>query len=481
MTRTRDPGRQTSLRASSRPTATAARTRSSVRYRLSEKGRGALFVNGKRRALTRFPRTEETIVWNAKVRGRPARPGVYGLQLVAFDPAGNRSSRTPAIPVAVRYVALGPQPDPGRRGGAVRGPRLLRRGAGALDARRPQRVCAPGHPEAARPAAEGAVHADGLRQRAHGARRRVRPGARALTELARLAGPLGCLGLALLLVATRRELRLAGLVAWAAGAGLLGLYLAPDGRTGLLFGGAVGGLVVAAAGAWILLRWPWVLPFATLACIPIRIPIDIGDEEANLLLPLYAVIGVARARARLAAPARRRPCPRARPAGVAARRGRRLDGARPALDGRPTPGRDLPRRLRAAVRPPRRRRRAAALQPARSARPLRRPRRDRARLCRDRPLSVGDAGGVLEPEAAGRQRLCAVLPRQLRLLGPVDLRPLPRRRHPGDAGPRSARRAGAAAGRQGSPRSRRSGSASSFRSRSRASSRSSPARSPPRR
>ena len=88
----------------------------------------------------------------------------------------------------------------------------------------------------------------------------------------------------------RRELRLAGLVAWAAGAGLLGLYLAPDGRTGLLFGGAVGGLVVAAAGAWILLRWPWVLPFATLACIPIRIPIDVGDEEANLLLPLYAVI-----------------------------------------------------------------------------------------------------------------------------------------------------------------------------------------------
>ena len=78
-----------------------------MHYRLSEKGRGALFVNGKRRALTRFPRTQETIVWNAKVHGRPARTGVYGLQLVAFDPAGNRSSRTPAIPVAVRYVALG--------------------------------------------------------------------------------------------------------------------------------------------------------------------------------------------------------------------------------------------------------------------------------------------------------------------------------------------------------------------------------------
>lgn len=78
-----------------------------VHYRLSEDGRGVLFVNGKRRALTRFPRTDETIVWNGKVRGRPVRQGVYAIQLLAFDQAGNRSARTPAIPIAVRYVALG--------------------------------------------------------------------------------------------------------------------------------------------------------------------------------------------------------------------------------------------------------------------------------------------------------------------------------------------------------------------------------------
>jgi hypothetical protein len=78
-----------------------------VTYRLSEPGRGMLFVNGKRRALTRFPRTEERIVWNAKVRGRAVRPGVYALQLAAFDPAGNRTSRTVAVPVTVRYVSLG--------------------------------------------------------------------------------------------------------------------------------------------------------------------------------------------------------------------------------------------------------------------------------------------------------------------------------------------------------------------------------------
>ena len=54
---------------------------------------------------------------------------------------------------------------------------------------------------------------------------------------------------------------------------------------------AAGGLVAAAAGAWLLLRQPWVLAFATLACIPVRMPLDIGDEDANLLFPLYAVIG----------------------------------------------------------------------------------------------------------------------------------------------------------------------------------------------
>ena len=81
--------------------------RVTVRYRLSEPGRGLLFVNGRRRALTRFPRTEETIVWNAKVAGRPVRPGVYSLQVAAFDPAGNRTDRSSPIPVVVRFVALG--------------------------------------------------------------------------------------------------------------------------------------------------------------------------------------------------------------------------------------------------------------------------------------------------------------------------------------------------------------------------------------
>jgi O-Antigen ligase len=87
--------------------------------------------------------------------------------------------------------------------------------------------------------------------------------------------------------------RLAGLAAWALGAGGLCLYLAPDGRTVELGAAAVAGAVLAAAGAWVLLRWPWAVAFATLACIPIRIPVDVGEEDANLLVPLYLVVSSA--------------------------------------------------------------------------------------------------------------------------------------------------------------------------------------------
>ena len=50
-----------------------------------------------------------------------------------------------------------------------------------------------------------------------------------MVELARFGGALGCVGLALLLTASRRDLRLAGLGAWTFGAALLAAYLAPAG------------------------------------------------------------------------------------------------------------------------------------------------------------------------------------------------------------------------------------------------------------
>jgi O-Antigen ligase len=109
-------------------------------------------------------------------------------------------------------------------------------------------------------------------------------------ELARVGGPIGCAGLALLLLATRRDLRLVGLGLTTLGAVLLLAYLAPTGHRPLLATGGVVGLAAAVGGAWLFLRWPWLVPLAALACVPARIPVKLGSESANLLIPLYGVV-----------------------------------------------------------------------------------------------------------------------------------------------------------------------------------------------
>ncbi|HEX4931196.1 MAG TPA: FlgD immunoglobulin-like domain containing protein, partial [Gaiellaceae bacterium] len=81
--------------------------RVTFRYRLSEPGRGLLFVDGKRRVRKLFARPEDSIVWNGKVGGRALPPGIHDARLAAVDPAGNVSLRTRPIPVVIRYVALG--------------------------------------------------------------------------------------------------------------------------------------------------------------------------------------------------------------------------------------------------------------------------------------------------------------------------------------------------------------------------------------
>jgi len=112
-------------------------------------------------------------------------------------------------------------------------------------------------------------------------------------EVARAAGPIAAAGLALLFFAPRRELRLAGLVAWAAGCIWLAYYLAPRGHLPLLAGGAVVALVLAAVGAALLRRWPWLLALAALACVPARIQVGIGSTQASLLVPMYGVVAAA--------------------------------------------------------------------------------------------------------------------------------------------------------------------------------------------
>jgi hypothetical protein len=91
-------------------------------------------------------------------------------------------------------------------------------------------------------------------------------------------------------VAPRRDLRIAGLAAATLGAVLLLAYLAPTGHRPLLAAAGVVGLLAACGGAWLFLRWPWLVPLTALACVPARIPVKLGSESANLLVPLYAVV-----------------------------------------------------------------------------------------------------------------------------------------------------------------------------------------------
>ena len=59
----------------------------------------------------------------------------------------------------------------------------------------------------------------------------------------------------------------------------------------VLLGGAlvIGGAAVAAIAA-LIVRWPVLLPILIIVALPFRTPIQVGGEEANLLMPLYLVM-----------------------------------------------------------------------------------------------------------------------------------------------------------------------------------------------
>jgi len=109
-------------------------------------------------------------------------------------------------------------------------------------------------------------------------------------ELARLGGPLGALSLATLLVVRGPIPRLAALAGWGVGGLLLAVYLVPSGHEKLLVAGVLFVLAVGAGLAALFERWPWLVALAALACVPARIPVTVGHEQASLLLPLYVVV-----------------------------------------------------------------------------------------------------------------------------------------------------------------------------------------------
>jgi O-antigen ligase len=110
-------------------------------------------------------------------------------------------------------------------------------------------------------------------------------------DLAPAGGPLACLGLAFLFAARGRGVRLVGLGLMLVGGCLLAVGLAPSQQPGYLTALCIVSVIVCGIIGLALRRWPWALAFATLALVPARIPVHVGDSGAKLLLPLYLVAG----------------------------------------------------------------------------------------------------------------------------------------------------------------------------------------------
>ena len=114
-----------------------------------------------------------------------------------------------------------------------------------------------------------------------------------MDTLAQIGGPLAALGLIGLLLGRERRVRLFGLALTACGGGLAGNAFAPDtGLVALATIAAIVGVIVVALIV-VLRRWPALLPFLALACVPARLPFKLSDSIYNSFLLLYVVITAA--------------------------------------------------------------------------------------------------------------------------------------------------------------------------------------------
>ncbi|MGA9762595.1 MAG: O-antigen ligase family protein [Gaiellaceae bacterium] len=114
-----------------------------------------------------------------------------------------------------------------------------------------------------------------------------------MDTLAQIGGPLAAFGVIGLLLGRDRVVRLIGLALAACGGGLAAVVFSPN--TGLAAFAAVAVIVLAVVAALIaaLWRWPVLLPFLALACVPARLPFKLSDSNYNSFLLLYVVITAA--------------------------------------------------------------------------------------------------------------------------------------------------------------------------------------------
>ena len=270
----------------------------SVSYRLNERAHAIrLLVNGKQRGASSVRRRPRAVQWFGRFRGRVrAARHVPARRSSAVDDAGNRSERVPAGTGARALPRARPRPHLAPRRNALRCARPHRR---------------PRLPLAASPRGRGRSTARYLvlraprkpgryrlfvereRPRRLGARRG--DGRRAVSvELARLGAALGG--------------RRAGRAARRAAAATPGSRVSQRSPSAARCSPATSCRAArrscsrrrSSSGS----RSPpparsccaggrGSCRFAALACVPARIPVDVGDTEANLLLPLYAVIAAA--------------------------------------------------------------------------------------------------------------------------------------------------------------------------------------------
>jgi O-Antigen ligase len=114
--------------------------------------------------------------------------------------------------------------------------------------------------------------------------------------VAQISALVGAVGVVLVLVVPGRVPPLAGFALLGTGTAGLGWWLVGDDDLRLLFGEPTGlalvavGAVAAGLGAAGLVRYPEVTPVALLVAAPFRVPVQVGDEDAFLLLPLYLVL-----------------------------------------------------------------------------------------------------------------------------------------------------------------------------------------------